>query len=84
MYFSCPENWIDSEQGCFFFANEELGMDWHRAVDYCKDLDAYLAEVLDNEIQTLLATEASLLPPTNWWIGASDEENVSTFKYSNM
>ena len=52
-------------------------MTWYRAVDYCKDLDAYLAEVLNDETQALLATEASLLPPTNWWIGASDEENVS-------
>ena len=54
-------------------------MTWYDAIEYCKGLDAYLAEVLNNETQVLLETQASLLPPTNWWLGASDEENVSEF-----
>ena len=34
---SCPENWINSEQRCFYFANEvKEGMTWYEAVDYCK------------------------------------------------
>ena len=45
---------------------------------FCKGLDAYLAEVLNDETQTLLETQMKLLPPSNWWLGASDEENVST------
>ena len=53
-------------------------MSWYDAVDYCKAMDAYLAEVLNAETQTLLVAQAELLPPTNWWLGASDEENVST------
>ena len=36
-----------------------------------------MAEVLNAETQTLLVAQAELLPPTNWWLGASDEENVS-------
>ena len=44
---------------------------------FCKGLDAYLAEVLNDETQTLLETQVKLLPPSNWWLGASDEENVS-------
>ena len=53
-------------------------MSWYDAVDYCKAMDAYLAEVLNAETQTLLVAQAELLPPTNWWLGASDEENVNT------
>ena len=80
----CPADWIDSEEGCFYFANEvgNEGMTWYDAVEYCKDIkDGYLAEVLNAETQALLVEEASALPPTNWWLGASDEETVSTFKY---
>ena len=36
-----------------------------------------MAEVLNAETQTLLAAQAELLPSTHWWLGASDEENVS-------
>ena len=60
-------------------------MTWYDAIEYCQSLDAYLAEVLNNETQILLETQASLLPPNslgaphNWWLGASDEENVSEF-----
>ena len=78
---SCPDNWINSEQGCFYFANEvEEGMTWYEAVDYCKGLDGYLAEVLNAETQSLLVAQAELLSQTqrHWWLGASDEENVST------
>ena len=57
-------------------------MTWYDAIEYCKDIkDAYLGEVLNAETQTLLYYSASALPPTNWWLGASDEENVSTFEY---
>ena len=55
-------------------------MNWYDALQYCKGLDAYLAEVHDNETQILLETQAALLPPTNWWLGATDEENVSMVK----
>ena len=50
-------------------------------ISYCKGLDAYLAEVLNAETQALLVAQAELLPPTNWWLGASDEENVSITYY---
>ena len=56
-------------------------MTWYDAVKYCQSLDAYLAEVLNNETQILLETHASLLPPTNWWLGASDEETVSKCRF---
>ena len=32
----CPENWIESEEECFYFANEEEGMSWYDALDFCK------------------------------------------------
>jgi len=74
----CPADWIDSEEGCFYFANEvgDEGMTWYDAVEYCKDIKGgYLAEVLNAETQALLVEEASVLPPTNWWLGGSDEES---------
>ena len=48
---------------------------------FCKGLDAYLAEVLNAETQALIETQVKILPPSNWWLGASDEENVSTYYY---
>ena len=53
-------------------------MTWYEAIDYCKAMDAYLAEVLNPETEALLDAQVRLLPLSNWWIGASDEENVST------
>ena len=52
-------------------------MDWYAAIDYCRNIDGYLAEVLDNETQYFLKTKALELPPTNWWLGATDIESVS-------
>jgi len=80
----CPADWIDSEEGCFYFANEvgNEGMTWYDAVEYCKDIkDGYLAEVLNAETQALLVEEASALPPTNWWLGASDEETEGSWAW---
>ena len=30
--FSCPNNWIDSKHGCFFFATDEESMNWYDAM----------------------------------------------------
>ena len=57
-------------------------MTWFEAKDYCESLDAYLAEVLDNEIQTFLESHAKTLSPTNWWVGAIDQ--VSTLLEPGM
>ena len=60
-------------------------MTWYQAYDYCKSLDAYLAEILNNETQILLETYAADLPPTNWWIGATDQQSVSLhYLFLNM
>ena len=38
IFCSCPDNWIDTVEGCFYFANEEEGMTWYEAIDYCKGI----------------------------------------------
>ena len=35
-------------------------MTWYEAIDYCKAMDAYLAEVLNDKTQNLLAAQALL------------------------
>ena len=57
-------------------------MTWYEAIDYCKAMDAYLAEVLNDKTQNLLAAQALLEKKSMWWLGASDEENVSKCKIS--
>ena len=85
IFSSCPQDWISSVNGCFYFATDVESMTWYQAYDYCKSLDAYLAEILNNETQILLETYAADLPPTNWWIGATDEQSVSLhYLFLNM
>ena len=58
-------------------------MDWYAAIDYCRNIDGYLAEILDNETQYFLTKKAQELPPTNWWLGATDIETVSNGNEKN-
>ena len=78
MKYSCPEGWITSPHGCFFFAIDIEPKTWEESVEYCEELGGYLAEVKNYEIQTVLVEEATALgPSTNWWLGATDKELVS-------
>ena len=76
--FSCPEGWLQFESDCFYFAGDEYRKSWSEAVDYCHTLDAYLAEVHDEETQTFLSNHASGFSKTSWWLGASDQAKVNT------
>ena len=92
MNHSCPNGWISSLYGCFLFAIDVEPKTWDESVEYCQGLGGYLAEVLDDETQLFLVKEATALhyalgTPTNWWIGATDEESVSfpiTYNYQNQ
>ena len=53
-------------------------MNWYDAKEYCESLNGFLAEIHNAETQNLLATHAATLTTANWWLGATDEENVST------
>ena len=76
--YSCPEGWITSPHGCFFFAIDIEPKTWEESVGYCEELGGYLAEVENDEVQTFLVEEATALgPSTNWWLGATDKELVS-------
>ena len=78
--FSCPEGWLDSPDGCFYFPTDVWAMNWEEAVGYCQELGGYLAEVLNDETQRFLVEQAtSLRTSTNWWLGATDQASVSFF-----
>ena len=78
--FSCPEGWLDSPEGCFYFATDVGPMTWDMAVGHCQELGGYLAEVLNDETQRLLVEQATALgTSTNWWLGATDQASVSFF-----
>ena len=78
MKYSCPEGWITSPHGCFFFAIDIEPKTWEESAEYCEELGGYLAEVKNDDIQTILVEEATALgSSTNWWLGATDKEVVS-------
>ena len=80
--FSCPEGWLDSPEGCFYFATDVGPMTWDMAVGHCQELGGYLAEVLNDETQRLLVEQATALgTSTNWWLGATDQASVSFFAF---
>ena len=76
--YSCPDNWLQFDNGCFYFADEVRSMNWYEAYDYCENLDAYLAEVHNVGTQKFLSAHAATLSPAEWWLGATDEEKVRT------
>ena len=71
----CPEPWIDlGYLGCFYFAEESEFINWYDAQHYCNELNenAFLAEILDEETQLVIAALADELPNHGWWLGATD------------
>ena len=71
----CPEPWIDlGYLGCFYFAEDSELCNWYDAQHYCNDLNknAFLAEILDEETQLVIAALVDELPDHNWWLGATD------------
>ena len=70
---SCPEDWIDSDFGCFHFAKKEAGaLDYFQAQEHCVKKGGGLAEIKDKRTQLFLAIEAKKKNRGNyhWWIGA--------------
>ena len=79
----CSEPWIGlGYLGCFYFAVESQPMNWFDAQMYCNDLDenAFLAEILDEETQLVIAAIANELPDNMWWLGGSDFFQVRSNK----
>jgi hypothetical protein len=75
--YSCPEGWIRSPNGCFYFAIDVEPTSWNEAVVYCKEIGGYLAEVMNAKTQRLLVEQATALgDSTNWWLGATDQKSV--------
>ena len=71
----CSEPWIDlGYLGCFSFAIESEFINWYDAQIYCNELNetAFLAEILEEETQLVLAALADELPDHAWWLGATD------------
>ena len=77
LFFSCPDNWVDFDQSCFYFAEEVTPMTWYNAKYYCESHGAHLAEVPNNETQNFLANYAANIKPASWWLGGTDDKNVS-------
>ena len=69
--------------GNFFFAYNSETMTWNEALEYCEGLNisasyyASLVEVTNSAVHELLITEATTLPDQNWWLGGSDNSEVS-------
>ena len=85
MIHSCPEGWVRSPDGCFFFAIDVQKKNWDKAIEYCEEIGGYLAEVLNDETQQFLVEQATALnTSTSWWLGATDQEWVSFFHFNTQ
>jgi len=80
---SCSDNWVDFDQSCFYFAVDVTPMTWYNAKYYCESFGAHLAEVPDIETQNFLANYAATIKPASWWLGGTDDKNVSILRMYN-
>ena len=75
---TCPSGWIDQDgTGCFYFGTST--MSWKEARNYCKSLNPWadLAEIHNEETNTFLHSIIKEKSFDYWWIGGSDEKEVS-------
>ena len=76
----CPSNWFNAgERGCFFFAKDAKIANWYDAQNYCKNLEigSWLAEIHDQETWTILSNQGKSVDSSlDWWLGASDKDEV--------
>lgn len=74
---ACPEGWIESIEGCFYFANTATGLTWREGQEMCENLGGYLAEIKSEEQNTILVSlaklEENLIDTQSWQIGLSDQ-----------
>merc|ERR1719150_2097805 len=74
--YSCPSDWLDlgENHGCFLFAKDTGPVNWFEAQYYCNSLyeNAYLAEIMDSQTQTLLANSPLNDINHGWWLGGAD------------
>ena len=52
-------------------------MTWYDANNYCETLNGHLVEVFDDATENFLSSTAYNYGIFVWWLGATDEENVS-------
>jgi len=74
---ACPEGWIESLEGCFYFHHTATGLTWREGQELCENLGGHLAEIKSEEQNTFLVSlamlEEDLIHTQSWQIGLSDQ-----------
>jgi len=72
----CPDDWIESPEGCFLFHYTVERITWREAQIVCEDLGGFLVEVRSQDQQTFLeiiaALEEEFTGSRSWFIGLTD------------
>ena len=79
---SCPEGWKmfpSSKTKCYKASSSVEKLKFQAAIDQCNSMNATLAEPMNEEENTNLATNFNA--NIRYWIGVSDRETEGDFKY---
>ncbi|XP_059817433.1 C-type lectin domain family 12 member B-like [Hypanus sabinus] len=72
---TCPQNWIDNENRCYFISSLEKTYDGAR--EHCSNLDARLLEINSKEEEEFVSTSVGDEYRT-YWIGKCRDGNVGS------
>ena len=75
----CKDGWIKNGNACYLFAKEEnYGVTWFGAKDFCESNGGFLTDILDQETQKFINNRTQQDYHTiDWWLGGNDVQKVS-------
>ena len=76
---SCPDGWKMISSKCYKASRFVDKMNFQAALEQCNNMNATLAEPMNKEENSNLATNFNV--KLRYWIGISDQETEGTFKY---
>uniref|UniRef100_A0A3Q3MNZ8 C-type lectin domain-containing protein n=1 Tax=Mastacembelus armatus TaxID=205130 RepID=A0A3Q3MNZ8_9TELE len=78
----CPAGWKRISNSCYFIPLIFLKQNWNDSKKYCESVDAHLVIISNHEEQEFIT---SLVQTTNlyYWIGLTDQETESQWKWVN-
>ncbi|XP_072890966.1 uncharacterized protein [Hemitrygon akajei] len=78
---TCPKNWIEKEDSCYFISTLEKSYDGSR--EHCSNFDARLLEINSNQEDDFVSTSVADRFVT-YWIGKCRDGNVISFLLYKM
>lgn len=82
----CPDGWVESIEGCFYFHSTQT-LSWLEAQAACESIGGYLAEPQTEDqavlLRSLATLEQSNLGADIWWIGLTDLMHEGRWLWAN-